>query len=64
MSAVVFEFSREWINAGVSYAPGEQTDLPEGQALRLRDLGAGQIVEPPKDSGESLGSSPRSRKRR
>lgn len=64
MSVLAFEFVRPWINAGVSYAPGEFIDLPEGQALRLRDLGAGQIVDPPTDPGETSEPSPRPRKRR
>lgn len=64
MSAVAFEFSREWINAGTRHAAGDITDLPEGQAMRLRDLGAGQIVDTPTDQGESPGPSPRPRKRR
>lgn len=64
MSAVAFEFVQPWINAGVSYSPGDRIDLPEGQALRLRDLGAGQIVDPPTDRGESPDPSPRPRKRR
>lgn len=64
MSAVAFEFSRDWINAGALHAPGDRIDLPEGQALRLRDLGAGQIVDPPTEPGESPEPSPRPRKRR
>jgi len=64
MSAVVIEFARDWINAGVRYAPGDRIDLPEGQALRLRDLGAGQIVDLPTDPGGSPEPSPRPRKRR
>lgn len=64
MSAVAFEFSQHWINAGVSYAPGDIIDLPEGQAMRLRDLGAGQIADPPTAQGESSEPSPRPRKRR
>jgi hypothetical protein len=64
MSVVVFEFSRDWINAGAHGAPGDRIDLPEGQALRLRGLGAGQIVDPPTDPDESPEPSPRPRKRR
>jgi hypothetical protein len=64
MPAVEFEFKRNWINAGVEYAPGDRTNLPEGQASRLRDLGAGQIVDTPTDAGESPQPSPRTRKRR
>lgn len=64
MSAVAFEFSQHWINAGVSYAPGEIIDLPEGQAIRLRDLGAGQIADPPTDQDATPDPSPRPRKRR
>ena len=64
MSAVAFEFSRNWINAGVQYAAGDRIDLPEGQAIRLRDLGAGQIADPPTDQDATPDPSPRPRKRR
>lgn len=61
---VSFEFSREWEHAGERYAAGNRIDLPEHKASRLRDLGAGQIVDTPAEASESPPPSPRPRKRR
>jgi hypothetical protein len=44
---VSFEFTREWVHAGVSYCAGDRIDLPEAKAEELRSLGAGEIVSKP-----------------
>lgn len=65
MSApVCFEFTQPHINAGTLYQPGDRIDLPENKANRLRDFGAGQIVEEPTETSESPDPSPKARKRR
>jgi hypothetical protein len=63
-STVSFEFSRDWEHAGERYSSGDSIDLPEHKASRLRDLGAGQIVDMPAAASESPPPSPRPRKRR
>ena len=58
-----FEFSRDHIHAGVRYAAGDSTDLPDSEAEMLRSLGAGSIVKT-EVKGASPTPSPSERKRK
>lgn len=40
-----FQFTREWVHAGVRYDAGQKVTLPAAEAEKLSRLGAGQIVE-------------------
>jgi hypothetical protein len=56
--------SRTRGHAGRRHLAGNRIDLPEHKATRLRDLGAGQIVDMPAAASASPPPSPRPRKRR
>jgi hypothetical protein len=46
-SDVRFRFTRSQINAGTQHEPGDEIDLPEAIACRLRDGGAGEFSSEP-----------------
>jgi hypothetical protein len=46
----IFEFSRDWTHASVTYAKGGRAELPVHEAEKLERLGAGQVVSPKPDA--------------